>query len=377
MDFSLHSTQQSLIDNVAKFTATEITPHAADWDQQGMFPRDLFHKAAQMGLGGVYVDEKYGGTAMSRLDAALIFEQMAMGCVSTTAYLTVHNMVAWIIHHFGDDHQRAQYLPDLTAIQKLGAYALTEPNAGSDAASLQTKAIREGDDYILSGTKAFISGGGQADIYLIMARTGGKGAEGISAFIVEKNTKGLSFGAPEKKMGWKNQPTTMVMLDQCKIPAKNRVGDEGQGFNIAMQALNGGRINIAACSLGGAQACLNATKEYMQDRKQFGKALKEFQALQFSYAEMISQLQAARLMTYRAATKMDQKSDDLITAAAQAKMLASETGFNIADRCLQLHGGYGYLQDYPIERFFRDLRVNRILEGTNEIMRLIIAKHNL
>jgi alkylation response protein AidB-like acyl-CoA dehydrogenase len=315
-----------------------------------------------------------GGSGLTRLDAAIIFEELAAGCTSTAAYISIHNMASWMIDQFGSDEQRQKWLPKLTTMEYFASYCLTEPNAGSDAASLRTKATRDGDHYVLNGAKAFISGGGRSDIYVVMARTSDDGAKGISTFVVEAGTPGLSFGAQEKKMGWKSQPTATVNFDNCRIPANHRLGSEGDGFKIAMMGLDGGRLNIGACSLGAARRCLDEARWYLRDRKQFGKPLASFQALQFKIADMATELEAARLLLHKAASKLDAKASDATQFCAMAKRLATDVGFNVVNEALQLHGGYGYLRDYPIERFLRDVRVHQILEGTNEIMRVIVAR---
>lgn len=374
MNFDLSPEQHALQDMAHKFAAEKMAPFAGEWEEKEHFPIDVMKEAAALGLGGIFIPEKDGGAGLSRLDGAVIFEALAEGCVSTTAYLTVHNMVAWIIANFATPERRAQFLPKLISMQSLGSYCLTEPGAGSDAASLKTKAVKDGGDYVINGDKTFITMGGISDVYVVMARTGGEGASGISAFLVEKGSKGLSFGKPEQKMGWRNQPTTTVIFNQVRVPANHLLGGEGEGFKIAMRALDGGRINIAAISLGGASQAMNMALRYIQDRQQFGKKLSEFQALQFKIADMATQLHAARLMTYRAAASFDSQNSDLSLHCAMAKQFASEAAFQIADEALQLYGGYGYIREYQVERIFRDLRVNRILEGTNEIMRLIISR---
>jgi alkylation response protein AidB-like acyl-CoA dehydrogenase len=315
-----------------------------------------------------------GGSDLSRLDSAIIFEELAAACPSTAAYLSIHNMVGWMIDQYANDQLRQTWLPKLATMDVLSSYCLTEPSAGSDAASLKTTAVRDGDDYVINGAKAFISGGSTSDVYLCMVRTGGDGSQGITCVLVEKNTPGLSFGQREKKLGWHSQPTTMVFFENCRVPMSNRIGEEGQGFKIALSGLNGGRVNIAACSLGGAKACLNHARDYMQDRTQFKQKLAEFEALQFRFADMLTDLEASRLMTHRAANALDRQDPNTIMYCAMAKRLATDLCFQICNQALQLHGGYGYIQDYPIERFFRDLRVHQILEGTNEIMRLIISR---
>ena len=374
MHFELNE-DQSLIQDVArKFADDRMKPFAAEWDENKHFPEDVLREAAEMGFAGIYTGEAHGGSGMSRLDACLIFEQLSRGCVSTAAYISIHNMCAWMIDSWGDDGQRAKFLPPLMSMEHFASYCLTEPGAGSDAASLRTKAVRDGDDYVLNGSKAFISGGGRSDIYVVMARTGGEGPRGISTFLVEKGTPGLSFGANEKKLGWNSQPTAVVNFEDCRIPAANRLGEEGIGFKIAMNGLNGGRVNIGACSLGGAAEALGVAAEYVQSRKQFGKPIGGFQVTQFKLADMATDLEASRLMLYRAAAAIDAKDPSTPKLCAMAKRFATDACFDIVNQALQLHGGYGYLKDYPIERILRDLRVHQILEGTNEIMRVIIAK---
>jgi alkylation response protein AidB-like acyl-CoA dehydrogenase len=339
-----------------------------------VFPVEALRKAAALGFGGIYVKDDVGGSALSRLDAALIFEELAQGCTSTAAYISIHNMAAWMIDAFGGSEQRKKFLPKLCSMEHFASYCLTEPGSGSDAASLQTKARRDGDDYVLDGAKAFISGGGVSDIYVVLARTGDAGARGISCIVVEKGTPGLSYGAQEKKLGWKSQPTAMVMFENCRVPAANLIGREGQGFKIAMGGLDGGRLNIGACSLGGAQFCLDRTVDYMKERKQFGSRLADFQALQFRIADYATELEAARLLLHRAAVAVSEREPSATRLAAQAKRLATDTGFAVVNGCLQLHGGYGYMRDHPIERVLRDVRVHQILEGTNEIMRVIVGR---
>ncbi len=349
-------------------------PHARDWDESETFPVEALRKAAALGFGGIYVKEDVGGSALSRLDAALIFEELAQGCTSTAAYISIHNMAAWMINSFGSKETRAKFLPKLCTMEHFASYCLTEPGAGSDAASLTTRARRDDEHYVLDGTKAFISGGGVSDVYVVMARTGQAGPRGISCIIVEKGTPGLSYGAREKKLGWKTQPTAMVMFEKCRVPVANRIGAEGQGFRIAMAGLDGGRLNIGACSLGGAQFCLDRTIAYMKERKQFGSRLADFQALQFRIADYATEIEAARLLLHRAAVAVGEGEPAATRLAAQAKRLATDTGFEVVNGCLQLHGGYGYLRDHPVERVLRDVRVHQILEGTNEIMRLIVSR---
>jgi alkylation response protein AidB-like acyl-CoA dehydrogenase len=374
MDFDLSEEQRAIQDTARAFARDEMMPHARQWDEEEVFPVATLRRAAALGFAGIYVGAEVGGSALSRLDAALIFEELAKGCTSTAAYISIHNMVAWMIDTYGGAELRLRCLPYLCSMEKLASYCLTEPDSGSDAASLKTRAVRQGEHYMLDGTKAFISGAGASDIYVVMARTGEAGARGISCFMVENGTPGLSFGAPERKLGWHSQPTAMVMLDQCLIPVENRIGVEGQGFRIAMSALDGGRLNIAACSVGGAQFCLDRTVSYMKERKQFGSRLADFQALGFRVADYATQIEAARLMLHRAATALDRSEPAATRLAAMAKSLATDAGFDVVNGCLQLHGGYGYLRDHPIERVLRDLRVHQILEGTNEVMRLIISR---
>ena len=375
--FDLSEEQCAIREMARRFTADAITPHAAEWDEHHIFPRETLRAAAALGLGAIYVSEEAGGAGLGRIEAALAMEAMAYGCPSTSAFLSIHNMAGWIIDRFGTADLNAKYLPSMVTGERLASYCLTEPGSGSDAAALTTRAVREGGDYVLTGAKAFISGGGENDIYLVMARTGGEGPRGISCLVVEKGMAGLSFGAPERKLGWHSQPTTTVSLDGVRVPAGNLVGAEGEGFRIAMAGLDGGRLNIGACSLGGAQRCLDEACRYTQERRQFGRAIADFQATRFTLADMETELQAARMLLYAAAEKVGAGADDRTRFAAMAKRLATDTGFSVADRALQLHGGYGYLRDYPVERFLRDLRVHRILEGTNEIMRVIIARELL
>jgi alkylation response protein AidB-like acyl-CoA dehydrogenase len=374
MDFNLTEDQRAIQDMARAFAAEEMAPHSARWDEEKHFPVDVLRAAAALGLAGIYVKEDVGGSALTRLDATLVFEALSHGDVSTAAFLSIHNMASWMIDRFGADGLRRKYLPRLTTMELIASYCLTEPGAGSDAASLRTTARRDGDTYVINGAKAFISGAGTSDIYVVMARSGGEGAGGVSTFVVEKDTPGLSFGAQERKMGWSSQPTAMVHFDNVAVPADNRVGDEGQGFRIAMMGLDGGRLNIAACSLGGAQLALDTAKAYVDSRKQFGRRLREFQGLQFRLADMETQMEAARLMVRRAAAALDAGDPAATRLCAMAKRFATDAGFEIANQALQLHGGYGYLKDYPLERIVRDLRVHQILEGTNEIMRVIIAR---
>ncbi len=374
MDFQLTKEQIAFKEAAKAFAKKEMEPYAQRWDEECFFPVDTLRKAATLGFAGIYISEEHGGCGLGRLEASLIFEELSTACVSTAAYISIHNMVSWMIGTFGNSDQRQKWLPGLMTMDTLSSYCLTEPSAGSDAASLKTKAIREGNHYILNGEKAFISGGGVSDLYLCMIRTGGEGPKGITALVVERGTPGLTFGKKEKKMGWNSQPTTAVIFQDCRVPIANGLGAEGEGFKIAMKGLDGGRINIASCSLGGARACLEAARSYLKDRSQFGKKLAEFEALQFRIADMATDLEAARLMVHRAALKLQEGDADATVACAMAKRFATDVGFRIANEALQLHGGYGYIKDYQIERFVRDLRVHQILEGTNEIMRVIIAR---
>jgi alkylation response protein AidB-like acyl-CoA dehydrogenase len=372
--FDLTDEQSAIQEMAQRFTADAITPHAAEWDEKHFFPRDVVKAAAELGFGAIYVSEESGGIGLGRLEAALIMEAMAYGCPSTSAFISIHNMASWMIDRFGAPELKARYLPDMVTCATLGSYCLTEPGSGSDAAALKTKAVRDGDHYIVSGSKAFISGGGENELYVTMVRTGVDGPKGISCLVIEKDMPGVSFGANERKLGWRSQPTAQVNFDNVRVPVANLVGAEGEGFRIAMAGLDGGRINIGACSLGGAQRCLDEALTYTKERRQFGQRIVDFQATQFTLADMETELQAARALLYMAAAKVTAGAPDRTKFAAMAKRLATDTGSAVVDRALQLHGGYGYLQDYPIERFFRDLRVHRILEGTNEIMRVIIAR---
>ncbi len=367
--------EQSLIIEMAqKFTDDTLRPNAGKWDKEKYLDRDVLQALGQLGFGGIYTREDHGGTGLSRLDAVLIFEALSKGCVSHASFLSIHNMVTWMVDRFGDDALRENYVPRMVGCDLIGSYCLTEPNAGSDAASLRTSAKKDGDDYILNGAKVFISGGGWSDLYLVMARTSDDGAKGVSAFLIEKDTPGLSFGKNEEKMGWRAQPTAMVMFDDCRIPSRQRIGPEGDGFKYAMMGLDGGRLNIAACSLGGAQDALDRSLVYAKDRKQFGRAISEFQAIQFKLADMEIELQASRSFLYDAARKLDAKTADATTFCAMAKRFVTDIGFKVANEALQIHGGYGYLSEYEVERIVRDLRVHQILEGTNEIMRVIVAR---
>ncbi len=375
MHFELTEEQSAIQDMAQKFTADEITPFAAHWDEHHVFPRETLNKAAQLGFGSIYVGEEHGGIGLSRVDAALIMEALAYGCPSTAAFISIHNMAVWMIDTFGNDELRAKYVPELVTMEKIASYCLTEPGAGSDAASLKTRAERDGDDYILNGAKAFISGGGVNEVYVVMARTdAGSKAGGISCFVVDKDTKGLSFGSQERKMGWHSQPTAAVLFDDCRVPASNMVGAPGDGFKIAMQGLDGGRLNIGACSLGGAQRCLDDAIAYVKERRQFGQRIADFQNTQFMLADMKTQLEAARALLYIAADKVSRATIDKTQWAAMAKLMTTETGSKVVNDALQLHGGYGFLMDFPMERFLRDLRVHEILEGTNQIMRFVIGR---
>ncbi|MEX0161375.1 MULTISPECIES: acyl-CoA dehydrogenase family protein [unclassified Microbacterium] len=369
--------REAILDAVRDFADTELAPFAAERDEKHIFPRETLGKAGELGLGGIYVREDFGGTGLSRSDTVAIFEELAKGDPAVAAYISIHNMVVWMIDTYGDDAQRGRWLPALTAMQEFGGYCLTEPGVGSDAANVATSAVRDGDDYLLTGVKQFISGAGEAAVYVVMARTGEPGARGISAFLVPGDADGLSFGAPEKKMGWHAQPTRQVILDGVRIPASGMLGDEGRGFAIAMSALNGGRLNIAACSLGGAQWALDRAVQYVHERVAFGEPLAEKQSIMFAIADMRTDLQAARLMVRDGASAVDEQAPDATMRCAMAKRFATDAGFDVANRALQLHGGYGYLQDYGIERVVRDLRVHQILEGTNEIMRLIVGREML
>jgi butyryl-CoA dehydrogenase len=378
MDFELSHEQREFQKVAREFADQEIAPHAKEWDEKHIFPVDTLRKAASLGFGGICLSPDVGGSGLTRLDSALIFEELAGACVSTAAYLSIHNMVGWLIDSYASDTLRKRWLPRLSTMELFSSYCLTEPGAGSDAASLKTTALRDGDYYVLNGTKAFISGGSVSDIYVCMVRTGGgEGAKGISCLLVEKNTPGLSFGKKEMKLGWHSQPTTMVFFENCRVPAENLIGEEGQGFNIALSALNGGRVNIAACSLGGAKTCLQLARQHLHERKQFNKKLVEFEALQFKFADMLTSLQASRLLVWRAAVALENKHASASMYCAMAKRFATDHCFEICNDALQIFGGYGYICEYPLERFFRDLRVHQILEGTNEIMRLIISRQAL
>jgi len=374
MDFALSQDQLAIQAAAEAFAAAELAPYSAQWDAEAHFPVDVMRKAAALGFASIYVREDVGGSGLGRLDAAIIFEALSKGDVSTAAFMSIHNMASWMIDRFGSETLRAKYLPRLTRMDLIASYCLTEPGAGSDAASLATKAHLDGDHYVINGAKAFISGAGVSDLYVVMVRTGGPGPKGISTLVVEKGTPGLSFGANERKMGWNSQPTAMVNFDNVRVPVENRIGAEGEGFRFAMMGLDGGRLNIAACSLGGASLALDTAKAHLETRNQFGHALKDFQALQFKMADMATELEAARLMVYRGAHAMDSRDPKASQYCAMAKRYATDAGFEVANQALQLHGGYGYLRDYPLERIVRDLRVHQILEGTNEVMRVIISR---
>ncbi|MGB3348327.1 MAG: isobutyryl-CoA dehydrogenase [Brucella anthropi] len=372
--YELNEDQLAIQDMARAFASDRVAPHALQWDRNKHFPVDILQETGPLGMGGIYVREDVGGSALKRLDAVLIFEALATACPSFSAFVSIHNMAAWMIDTFGNDEQRLRFLPKLTSMEWLASYCLTEPGSGSDAAALRTRATRDGDHYILNGSKQFISGAGATDVYVTMVRTGEDGPKGISTIVVPKDAPGLSFGANEFKMGWNAQPTRTVIFDNCRVPAENLLGEEGTGFRIAMAGLDGGRLNIAACSLGGAQSALNKSLEYCSQRKAFGQTIDRFQALQFRLADMETELSASRLLLYSAASKLDRKTHDAGKWSAMAKRFVTDTGFNVANEALQLFGGYGYLHEYGIEKLVRDLRVHQILEGTNEIMRVIIAR---
>ncbi|MBA4804336.1 MAG: isobutyryl-CoA dehydrogenase [Brevundimonas sp.] len=374
MDFALTDDQRAIQDAARAFAEAELAPHSAEWDERKHFPVEVMRHAAEMGFCGIYTGEQHGGMALGRVEAAVIFEELSRGDVSTAAFISIHNMATWMIDSFGSDDLRARYVPSLVSMEKIASYCLTEPGSGSDAAALRTSARLDGDHWVLNGSKAFISGAGTSDVYVVMARTGADGPKGVSTFVVDKDAPGLSFGAQEKKMGWNSQPTAIVSFDDCRIPAENLLGKEGDGFRYAMMGLDGGRLNIAACSLGGARLALETAQEYVATRKQFGRPIADFQNTQFKLADMATQLEAARLMVLRGAWAIDTGHPEKTKWCAMAKRLATDACFQIADEALQLHGGYGYLKDYPLERIVRDLRVHRILEGTNEIMRVITAR---
>ena len=366
--------QVMIAEMAGSFSNDQLRPNASKWDREAFLDRSVLKAMAELGFAGIYTTEEHGGSGLTRLDAVLIFEQLSRGCISHASFLSIHNMATWMIDTFGDDELRAKYVPDFTQANKIVSYCLTEPGAGSDAASLKTRAEKDGNDYVLNGAKVFISGGGFSDAYLVMARTSDDGARGVSAFLVENGTSGLSFGKVEQKMGWRAQPTSMVNFDDCRVPEANRIGPEGQGFKFAMAGLDGGRLNIAACSLGGAQDACDRALAYSKERKQFGQAISDFQAIQFKLADMEIELQAARALLYSAAARLDQKTPDATRMCAAAKRFVTDIGFKVANDALQIHGGYGYLADYEVERIVRDLRVHQILEGTNEIMRVIVSR---
>jgi alkylation response protein AidB-like acyl-CoA dehydrogenase len=374
MDFELTEDQRAVEDMARRFAAEKLAPHAAEWDATEHFPVEVMREAAALGFAGIYVKSDVGGSEMSRLDAAIIMEELSAGCTATAAFISIHNMASWMIDRFGSEEQRRRFLTKLTTMEKIASYCLTEPGSGSDAAALKTKAVKDGDHYVLNGSKAFISGAGVSDIYVCMVRTGEDGPKGISCLVIEKGTPGLSFGKKERKMGWNAQPTALVIFDNCRVPVANRIGAEGEGFRIAMMGLDGGRINIGACSVGTARAALEEAKAYVSDRKQFGRAIAEFQATQFKLADMATDLEASRLMIRNAADALDRKHPRATMLCAMAKRFSSDMGSKIANDALQLHGGYGYLKDFSAERHVRDLRVHQILEGTNEIMRVIVAR---
>ena len=375
--FDLSEDQREIQELARRFTADAITPHAAEWDEKHIFPRDTIRAAGELGFGGIYVSEESGGIGLGRLESALIMEAMAYGCPSTSAFISIHNMSAWMIDRFGGQAVKDKYLPALVPMEQVASYCLTEAGSGSDAAALKTKAVREGDHYVVTGSKQFISGGGESEVYVVMVRTGGEGPKGISCLVIEKDMPGVSFGAQERKLGWHSQPTAQVNFDGVRVPVENLLGAEGEGFRIAMMGLDGGRLNIGACSLGGAQRCIDEAVQYTKDRKQFGQSIADFQNTQFTLADMQTELEAARTLLYAAAVKVTENAPDKTRFAAMAKRFATDTGSSVVDRALQLHGGYGYLMDYPIERFWRDLRVHSILEGTNQVMRMIIARDML
>ena len=374
MDFALTEDQRAIQDAARAFAEAELAPHSAEWDETKHFPVDVMRQAAEMGFCGIYTGEEHGGMALGRVESAVIFEELSRGDVSTAAFISIHNMATWMIDSVGSAELRARYVPALVTMEKIASYCLTEPGSGSDAAALRTTAVRDGDHWVLNGSKAFISGAGTSDVYVVMARTGQDGPKGISTFVVDKDAPGLSFGGQERKMGWNSQPTAIVQFDDCRVPAENLMGQEGHGFRYAMMGLDGGRLNIAACSLGGARLALETALDYVASRKQFGKPIGDFQNTQFKLADMATQLEAARLMVLRGAWAIDTNHPEKTKWCAMAKRLATDACFQIADEALQLHGGYGYLKDYPLERIVRDLRVHRILEGTNEIMRVITAR---
>ncbi|MDF5177368.1 acyl-CoA dehydrogenase family protein [Vibrio parahaemolyticus] len=377
MDFELNEDQLAFAEVAKQFADQMLAPHAAEWDENHHFPKDVLRQAGELGFLSIYTPPEHGGLGLSRLDAAIIFEQLAMGCTATTAFMTIHNMATWMITSFAKAEVAKQFSADLISGEKLASYCLTEPNAGSDAASLTTSAVREGDEFVLNGAKVFISGAGDTDVLVVMARSCGEGAGGVSAFVVPADCEGISYGKKEAKMGWNCQPTRMITFENVRIPADYLLGEEGEGFKFAMLGLDGGRINIATCSVGTAQQALNEAKQYMTERKQFGRSLAQFQALQFKLADMATELVAARQMVRLAAAKLDAQHAENSAYCAMAKRFATDVGFKVCDQALQIHGGYGYIKEYPVERHFRDVRVHQILEGTNEIMRLIISRRLL
>ncbi|MFW9685102.1 acyl-CoA dehydrogenase family protein [Vibrio parahaemolyticus] len=377
MDFELNEDQLAFAEVAKQFADQMLAPHAAEWDENHHFPKDVLRQAGELGFLSIYTSPEHGGLGLSRLDAAIIFEQLAMGCTATTAFMTIHNMATWMITSFAKTEVAQQFSADLISGEKLASYCLTEPNAGSDAASLTTSAVRDGDEFVLNGAKVFISGAGDTDVLVVMARSCGEGAGGVSAFVVPADIEGISYGKQEAKMGWNCQPTRMITFENVRIPADYLLGEEGEGFKFAMLGLDGGRINIATCSVGTAQQALNEAKQYMTERKQFGRSLAQFQALQFKLADMATELVAARQMVRLAAAKLDAQHAEKSAYCAMAKRFATDVGFKVCDQALQIHGGYGYIKEYPVERHFRDVRVHQILEGTNEIMRLIISRRLL
>jgi alkylation response protein AidB-like acyl-CoA dehydrogenase len=372
--FQLSEDQLAIQDMAQRFTADNITPHAAKWDEEHIFPVDTIKQTAELGFGAIYVSEESGGIGLGRLEAALIMEAMAYGCPTTSAFISIHNMASWMIDRFGGARVKEKYLPDLVTMNKIASYCLTEPGSGSDAAALKTQAVLDGDHYVLNGTKQFISGGGFNDVYVTMVRTGEHKTRGISCLVVDKDTPGVSFGAPERKLGWNASPTAQVIFEDARVPVENRVGDEGEGFRFAMMGLDGGRLNIGACSLGGAQRCLDEAVKYTKERQQFDTQIADFQNTQFMLADMATDLEAARALLYLAAAKVTDDAPDKSRFSAMAKRLATDNGSKVVNDALQLLGGYGYLKDYPIERFWRDLRVHSILEGTNQVMRMIVGR---
>ena len=374
MDFDLNSDQKHYRDLAKSFSDKELKPNAAEWDKEAFFPKETLKKAGELGFLSLYVDTNLGGMGLGRLDASIVFEQLAQGCTSTTAFMTIHNMAIWMISKFGSEELKTEWFPQLSSGEKLASYCLTEPGSGSDSASLRTTAKKDGDNYILNGSKAFISGSGATDCLVLMARTGDSGAKGISCFLIPADLPGIEYGKNEPKMGWKNQPTRLVSLTDVKVSKKNLVGEEGNGFKIAMQGLDGGRINIATCSIGTAQSALEEAQSYMNQREQFGKKISEFQAMQFKIADMVTELIAARTITRLAASKVDKNDSEATIYSAMAKRFATDVGFNVCNEALQIFGGYGYIQEYPLERYVRDVRVHQILEGTNEIMKMIIGR---